>query len=133
MRVKLQDGFWLIFLLFGLLQMSSGLQSLCILCREPEHWNWLSNDPEVLDYLNVTWRWIGVTSMAFGLILLVITVTGYVRRERWAWFVMWIWPAYLITQGITFPYTWPMMGALLFFSLIALIVPIRRFFPNQIV
>ncbi|MBC8336571.1 MAG: hypothetical protein H8E29_15015 [Anaerolineales bacterium] len=131
MKSKIQNIGWIIFILFGLLQISSGLPSLCILCMEPGHWDWLTSAPEVLEYLNLTWRWLGVTSLAFGVWTLAIAATAFRKGERWAWFAMWVWPAYLAAQGIVFPFQWPAMRILIVFALIGLFVPYRIFFPKK--
>jgi len=120
-------------MLFGMLQITSSLGSLCILCAQPDHWDWLSRDPEVLDYLNITWRWMGVNGLAFAILTIAVLVTGYRKGERWAWFAMWTWPAFLIAQGIVFPFTWPEMRILLVIAAAGLFVPYRRFFPKTIV
>mgnify|MGYP006971714097 CR=1 FL=1 len=130
MKSKIQNVGWIIFILFGLLQISSGLQSLCILCMEPGHWDWLTSDPEVLDYLNLTWRWIGVVGLTFGIWTLVITLTGFRQGVRWTWWAMWLWPAFLAAQAIIFPYTMPMMAILIGVAVIGLFLPYRRFFPK---
>ena len=122
---------WLIFFVLGLLAVISGLQSLCILCTEPDHWAWLTRDSEALDYLNLTWRWLGINSIAFGILTMVISATVYRRADRWAWYAMWIWPAYLIAQGVVFPWRWPVMDILLAIATLGLLIPFRRFFPKQ--
>ena len=131
MKEKLQNTAWLVFLLLGLLQVSSSLQSLCILCLQPDHWDWLTRDPEALDYLTLTWRWLGVTGLTFGIWTLVITLAGYRKGERWTWFAMWLWPAFLIGQGIVFPWSWPVIAVLLVFAAYGLALPYPKFFPKH--
>ena len=131
MMVKIQRTAWIIFVLFGLSVVLPGYQSLCLLCIEPQHWDWLTRDPNILDYLNETWRLIGIHQLAFGLLTLIIAATSYRKGVIWAWFAMWIWPAYIIGIGFVAPYLWPALIVYMLLAIIGLFLPYRLFFPQE--
>jgi hypothetical protein len=79
-------------------------------------------------------RAIGVASIGMGLFGLLITTIAYRRRERWAWFALWYYPAF---------WTAHLLGGLppgkehvhqvvfIVLSLAGLLLPVREFFPQR--
>ena len=84
--------------------------------------------------------WLQMTSgnlkISWSLFLLAITLTGYRKGEKWAWYAMWIAPAVLVCQAIldaTFlgdvnqMLKWIPITSI---ALFGLLLPYRRFFPK---
>ncbi len=59
-----------------------------------------------------------------------ITLTAFRRGERWAWFVLWYYPAFFaahtLASGIAISGT-----PLLLLSMLGLLLPVRRFFGER--
>jgi hypothetical protein len=74
--------------------------------------------------------------ISWSLLVLAITLTGYRRGEKWAWYTMWLVPALLVGQGIfnsvflgdfNEMLSWIPITSL---SLLGLFLPYRKFFPR---
>ncbi|MBI1259502.1 MAG: hypothetical protein GC204_18700 [Chloroflexi bacterium] len=84
--------------------------------------------------LNQRLLYVGFTSLAlFGL---VVTWVGFRHGDRWAWFAMWLLVAALALTALLFaPSRRPEIGAVYggfgLVALIALLLPIRKFFPSS--
>jgi len=85
--------------------------------------------------------WLHMTSgnlkISWSLFLLAITLTGYRKGEKWAWYAMWLAPAVLVCQAIldaTFlgdvnqMLKWIPITSI---ALFGLLLPYRKFFPKQ--
>jgi hypothetical protein len=107
--------FWVVFLLIGLIILVSSLQNIIFLpLVTPEgRLDWLTSDPEVLDYVAMHFRILGVWQLALGLLVLAIAVTGLRQRQLWAWTVMWIVPVLLLGVTLVMPWLVPFTPALL--------------------
>jgi hypothetical protein len=101
--------FWIFFIILGLLHFVPAINSLCVLCREPGHWDWLTRDAEVLDYLSFVWQLVGVFELALSVVMMVIAATGYRQGARWAWYLLWCWLPILVAQIILMPWLWFML------------------------
>jgi hypothetical protein len=73
---------------------------------------------------------------SWSLLVLAITLTGYRRGEKWAWYTMWLVPALLVGQGLFNSVflndfkemlSWIPITTL---SLLGLFLPYRKFFPR---
>ena len=78
----------------------------------------------------------GNLKISWSLFLLAITLTGYRKGEKWAWYTMWLAPAILVSQAILDAsflgdinqvLKWIPITSL---SLVGLLLPYRRFFPK---
>ena len=98
--------FWIFFIILGLLHFVPAINSLCVLCREPGHWDWLTRDAEVLDYLSFVWQLVGVFELALSVVMMVVAATGYRQGARWAWYLLWLWLPILVGQIILMPWLW---------------------------
>ena len=85
--------------------------------------------------------WLHMTSgnlkISWSLFLIAITLTGYRKGEKWAWYAMWLAPAVLVCQAIldaTFlgdvnqMLKWIPITSI---ALFGLLLPYRKFFPKQ--
>ncbi|HJV84154.1 MAG TPA: hypothetical protein VJ698_01660 [Noviherbaspirillum sp.] len=74
---------------------------------------------------------IGVASIGMGLFGLMITLTAFRRRERWAWFTLWYYPVFWTTHLLGgLPPGRDHIHQIVFIvlSLAGLLFPIRDFF-----
>ena len=73
---------------------------------------------------------------SLALFALVVTYFGFRQGQRWAWFTMWLFAATLALTAILFgPSKRPDPGAIYagfaVITVIGLLLPIRKFFPQQ--
>jgi hypothetical protein len=61
-----------------------------------EYWDWLSPTPELIDYIKWRFQNMGAFTLANGLFILGVSLTGLRQRERWAWAVLVIIPIYIL-------------------------------------
>jgi hypothetical protein len=77
----------------------------------------------------------GLLGLVVGILVTAIALTGYRRGKRWAWFALLFVPAFDLAeaylQNVPPYYSWQ-GGVLLFFlGVLALVLPIRKFFPRK--
>lgn len=73
----------------------------------------------------------GVASIGMGLFGVMITLTAYRRRERWAWFTLWYYPIFWMARllgGLPPNEDHIHQVVLIMLSLAGLLVPMREFF-----
>jgi len=78
-------------------------------------------------------RAIGAASIGMGLFGVMITATGFRRRERWAFFTLWYYPVFWTAHLVgNLPPGRDHVHQVLFIalSLLGLLLPIREFFPR---
>ena len=67
---------------------------------------------------------------------LAITLTGYRRGEKWAWYTMWLVPAVLVGQGLWYSVFLGDFNEMVQYipivtvALVGLLLPYRKFFPR---
>ena len=73
----------------------------------------------------------GVASIGVGLFGVLITLIPYRRRERWAWFALWFYPAFWLAHLVgRLPPSKDHVHQVVFIvlSLAGLLLPVREFF-----
>ena len=78
---------------------------------------------------------IGVASMGMGFFGVMITVTAYRQRERWAWFTLWYYPIFWIAHllgGLPPGQDHVHQIVFLVLSLVGLLLPVGEFFPRRV-
>jgi hypothetical protein len=89
---------------------------------------------ELVLWLHMT---LGNLKISWSLFLLAITLTGYRKGEKWAWYTMWLAPAILVSQAILDAIFLGDVNQVLKWipittiSLLGLLLPYRKFFPKQ--
>lgn len=76
-------------------------------------------------------RTAGVTSVGMGVFGVLITVVPFRRRERWAWFALWVYPVFWVVHLLgQLPPGKDHVHQVVFIvlSLVGLLVPVRDFF-----
>ena len=138
---------WVVFLALGLLWLVVGLNQILL----PE--SLLENDAQLVTGMSwselnvlspvvsnlVSWLYgsLGVLKTSWSIMVLAITLTGYQRGERWAWYTLWLAPTILVCQGIIDTILLGDSNEMLKWipitsiTLLGLLVPIRKFFPRK--
>jgi len=137
---------WIIFLALGLLWLVVGLVAVFdpegIFERDAQSvtdvpWSELkTSDPVAADFVIFVYGEMGLLKISWSFFVLVITLTGYRRAEKWAWYTMWSVPALLVSNAFfSAIYIGDASEALEFvpittITLVGLLLPYRRFFPR---
>ena len=84
--------------------------------------------------LNQQLLYVGFTSLA--LFALIIIYFGFRQGQRWAWYAMWLLPAMLTLPAMLLsqsrrPEIGAFYGVFTIAAVIGLLLPIRKFFPQQ--
>ncbi len=76
----------------------------------------------------------GVASIGMGLFGVMMTVSAYRRRERWAWFTLWYYPLFWLAHllgGLPPGQDHIHQIVFIILSLIALLISVGEFFPQE--
>jgi hypothetical protein len=146
MRVYEKYG-WVIFLAVGLLWLVVGLNQLFLpdglIGNDVQRVTGMSlseleaSNPVAIELVRFVYGALGNLKINWSFLVLAITLTGYRKGEKWAWYTLWLVPAILVSMGI--------FNAIFFsdvnqslesipivsISLLGLLLPIRRFFPRK--
>ncbi len=99
----------MVFVVLGGLLGVAGLGWFWVREFQPDHWAWLTDDPEVVDYLSFAWKVTGTLAIATGVLTVVVAATAFRRGERWAWLVFLGWPLLLVGLASVFPWMTPFL------------------------
>jgi len=138
---------WLVFLFLGLLWLVVGLNQIFLpdelIEKDVQHVTGMSlseleaSSPESIELVRFQMGIIGNLKTSWSLLVLAITLTGFRRGEKWAWYTLWLVPAVLVCQGIIHSvilgdinemWAWIPTTSI---SLVGLLLPIRKFFPGK--
>jgi len=138
---------WLVFLFLGLLWLVVGLNQIFLpeglMETDVQHVTGMSlseleaSSPESILLVRFQMGVIGNLKTSWSLLVLAITLTGFRRGEKWAWYTLWLVPAVLVCQGIIHSVilgdinemrAWIPTTSI---SLVGLLLPIRKFFPGK--
>ena len=92
--------------------------------------------PVAMDMIRWLYGALGNLKVSWSFFVIAITLTGYRKGEKWAWYTLWLAPILLVTSGIYNSYFIGDIGPLLQFmpvtaiSLAGLFLPYRKFFPR---
>ena len=137
---------WLVYLALGLLWLVVGLTQVFSPARlvedEAQHVAGMSmseleaSSPEATELVRFLYGAIGMLKTSWALLVLAITVTGYRRGEKWAWYTLWLVPALLVGSGLFNTVFFGDVKEMLQWipittlSLLGLLLPYRKFFPR---
>ncbi len=144
-RVNEKYG-WVVFLALGLLWLVVGLYQI-FLPRElaVEDIQLVLNltlselevsSPLAMDFVFWLYGSLGLLKVSWSLFVLAITLTGFRKGEKWAWWTLWLVPALLVSTGFfnTFyigdVFQMLQWVPILSLSLVGLFLPYRKFFPK---
>ena len=137
---------WVVLLALGLLWLVVGLTQVFnpdgLLENEAQHVTDMSlseleaSCPEATELLRFLYGAVGMLKTSWSFLVLAITLTGYRRGEKWAWYTLWLVPALLVGQGL---FNSVFLGdfnemlqwiPITTISLLGLLLPYRKFFPR---
>ncbi|MFX0167950.1 MAG: hypothetical protein ACFE89_01225 [Candidatus Hodarchaeota archaeon] len=138
---------WVVFLALGLLWLVVGLNQIFLPSglaeTDVQHILGMSLSeletlsPVVMDYVRWLYGTIGVLKVSWTFLMLAITLTGYRRGEKWAWYALWLVIGTLVGSGLfnTLFYSdvleWLQWIIIASISLVGLLLPYRKFFPRK--
>lgn len=138
---------WLVYLALGLLWLVVGLTQVFSPARlvedEAQHVAGMSlseleaSSPEATELVRFLYGALGMLKTSWSLLVLAITVTGFRRGEKWAWYTLWLVPALLVGSGLFNTVFFGDVKEMLQWipittlSLLGLLLPYRKFFPRQ--
>ena len=137
---------WVILLALGLLWLVVGIVAVF----QPEGifetdaqsvtnmpWSELkASSPEAANFVIFVYGQMGLLKISWSFFVLVITLTGYRRGEKWAWYTMWSVPAMLVSDALFSAIFIGDVSQTLDFipivtiTLLGLLLPYRKFFPR---
>jgi hypothetical protein len=137
---------WMVYLFLGLLWLVVGLVQVYVpgeLLRTDAQlitgmsWKELqASSPVATELTRYHYGHMGMLKTSWSLFLLAITLTGYRRGEKWAWYTLWLAPALLVWNAINnVIFLGDINQALQWIpittiSLFGLLLPYRKFFPS---
>ena len=125
----------LVFGVIAILQLDYDPTFFSNLLRQPVT-SFSSSNPKTWFAIQSLERDEGTELFGYGLFALAISSTAYRRGEKWAWYVLWYLPIYALYDTINLyiigsSYLTYLFMAILVVALAGLILPYRRFFPQQ--
>ncbi len=146
MRVYEKYG-WVIYLALGLLWLVVGLYQMFspdeLIGNDVQRVTGMSlseleaSNPVAIELVRFVYGALGNLKISWSFLVLAITLTGYRKGEKWAWYTLWLVPVILVSMGI--------FNAIFFsdvnqslesipivsISLLGLLLPYRKFFPRK--
>ena len=95
-----------------------------------------ASNPMASELVRFTYWGFGLLKMSWSLLVLAITLTGYRKGEKWAWYTLWLVPILLVSCALFNAYWFGDINESLRFipittvSLLGLLLPYRKFFPR---
>jgi hypothetical protein len=137
---------WVVYLFLGLLWLVVGLTQVfnpgALLDDEAQHITGTSlseleaSCPGATELVRFLFGAVGMLKTSWSFLVLAITLTGYRRGEKWAWYTLWLVPALLVGQGL---FNSVFLGdakemlqwiPITTVALVGLLLPYRKFFPR---
>lgn len=140
--------FWALHLVLSARDFFPNLQDLCLPCAPGAQtpilavtgmaWSQLvSSNPKFASFLASTLVDDGISGVGLAVFGMVVSLTGYRKGEKWAWYISWSMPigilaaqlnVYALTGSTMVIY---LAAAFTIVSLLALFLPYRQFFPRK--
>ncbi len=137
---------WLIFLALSVLWVVVGLTQVFLPDSLIENdaqlvtdmsWNELkASSPVATDLVRWLYGSLGLLKTSWSLLVLAITLTGYRRGEKWAWYALCLVPILLVSNALFNAWFFGDVSEMLQWipittiSLLGLLLPYRKFFPK---
>jgi len=137
---------WVVFLSLGLLWVVVGftqaffpdglLENDAQLITDMS-WNELkASSPVATELVRFNYGGMGMLKMSWSFLVLAITLTGYRKGKKWAWYTLWLVPILLVSVALfNASFFGDFTESLEFIpittlSLLGLLLPYRKFFPR---
>ena len=137
---------WVVFLFLGLLWAVVGLYQVfspdellrtdALLITGMSWIELQASSPEATDLISFQYGHMGLLKTSWSFLVLAITLTGYRKGEKWAWYTLWLAPALLVWNAIYNTYFLGDINQTLQWipittvTLLGLLLPYRKFFPR---
>ena len=144
-RVNEKYG-WVVMLALGLVWLVVGLSQVftpdVMLVDDIQHFAGISLNelealsPEATQMVRFLVGAVGMLKISWSFLVIAITLTGYRKGEKWAWYTLWLVPALLVGSGI---FNSVFLGdinemlpwiPIMTLTLLGLFLPYRKFFPK---
>jgi len=146
MERKYEKYGWVVYLFLGLLWLVVGLTQVfnmdALAEEDAQHITGMSlseldaSSPKAYEMIRWIYGNLGMLKTSWSFFLLAVTLTGYRKGEKWAWYTLWLAPTLLIGTGLfnsvffgdfNEMFQWFPITTI---SLIGLLLPYRKFFPK---
>ncbi|UCG44726.1 MAG: hypothetical protein JSV58_04805 [Candidatus Bathyarchaeota archaeon] len=137
---------WGIYLALGLLWVVVGLNQAFLPDGLAENevqrvlnisWSELeASSPITINLIRFMYGGLGLLKVSWSFLVLAITVTGYRKGEKWAWYTLWLVPGLLVSSAlfnaIFLGDVFQMLEfiPILSISLLGLLLPYKKYFPR---
>ena len=139
---------WVIFIIIGAMVLAAGLPHAFGFNTDPTLVQTISgqtiaelkgSNPMFFDLYNFYFSGGGLSDIGFAFFLIVISLTAYKQRQKWAWYAFWFVPVYFLAWiGISINLPAASQSSLItpliviiVLSLAGLFLPFRKFFPSN--
>ena len=138
---------WVVFLALGVLWVVVGLNQTFLqdellksdveLVTETSWGELIASSPVATDFVRWLYGAMGLLKTSWSFLVLAITLTGYRKGEKWAWYTLWLVPILLVSSALfnasfvgdfSLTLEWIPITSI---SLLGLLLPIRKFFPRK--
>src|SRR6058998_2687672 len=141
-------AFWALHIVLSVRDFFPSLQDLCLACLPGAQtaiqsstgmtWSQLtSTNPRFASFLASTLVDDGISGVGLAMFGMIVSLTGFRRGEKWAWYVSWSMPigilaaqlnVYALTRSVMVIY---LAAVFTIVSVLALLLPYRQFFPRK--
>lgn len=139
---------WIVFLIIGVMVLSGAIPHALGFNTDPTLVQTISgktivelkiSNPMFFNLYNFYFSGGGLSDLGFAYFLIIISLTAYRWRQKWAWYTFWFVPAYFlawIALSLTLPSEaisslLPPLVIIIVLSLAGLLLPFRYFFPSK--
>jgi hypothetical protein len=99
-----------------------------------------SSDPMFFNLYNFYFSSGGLSDIGFAFLLIVTSMTAFRRGDKWAWYAFWFVPVYFLgfaalslnLEASSSLLMLPPLMVFIILSLVGLLLPFRKFFPNKV-
>lgn len=132
----LQRYAWILLFAVGLALLFYAYDNIIVIPalspNDPDRgWEWLTRDPEVIDYIKFWFRLFGFWVLAVTVQVLVISATGYRKGQKWAFYSLLYLPVHVVIHMFIWPWLAPILAIILLMIIAGLVLPFRQFFPKN--
>ena len=137
---------WIILFAIGVIFLVTGVPHALGINTDPETVQRISgmtidqlkdSNPAFFNLYSFYFRFGGLSDIGFAFFITAISVTAYRKGEKWAWYALWVLPAYFIASAAISMSVESNLSLLLpettfaILSLVGLLLPYRKFFPSK--
>ena len=96
-----------------------------------------ASNPVAIELVRFVYGALGILKINWSLLVLAITLTGYQRGKKWAWYTLWLIPIILVSIGIFNAIFFSDINQslesipIITISVLGLLIPYRKFFPKK--